>query len=175
MKEKLLTIILFLLLTIRVGIANDIVIPNNSLPYNIFKTVELPYAAHSTTSVFQDKKGMIWIGTYHGVCRYDGYKTTLYMTGQSIMGIAQTDDQPLDRAGAALLCGALLLELCKEDAFLKVFAIRFIVQIHVKVRRARINLFDDAILNLFKKCRFPATPNASNNLNDILCDKRDDF
>ena len=68
-----------------------------------------------------------------------------------------------------------LLELCKEDAFLKVFAIRFIVQIHVKVRRARINLFDDAILNLFKKCRFPATPNASNNLNDILCDKRDDF
>lgn len=56
MKEKLLTIILFLLLTIPVGIANDIVIPNNSLPYNIFKTVELPYAAHSTTSVFQDKK-----------------------------------------------------------------------------------------------------------------------
>ena len=45
MKEKLLTIILFLLLTIRVGIENDIVIPNNSLPYNIFKTVELPYAA----------------------------------------------------------------------------------------------------------------------------------
>lgn len=95
MKEKLLTIILFLLLTIRVGIANDIVIPNNSLPYNIFKTVELPYAAHSTTSVFQDTKGMIWIGTYHGVCRYDGYKTTLYMTGQSIMDIAQTDDQRL--------------------------------------------------------------------------------
>jgi hypothetical protein len=28
MKEKLLTIILFLLLTIRIGIANDIVIPN---------------------------------------------------------------------------------------------------------------------------------------------------
>lgn len=102
MKEKLLTIILFLLLTIPVGIANDIVIPNNSLPYNIFKTVELPYAAHSTTSVFQDKKGMIWIGTYHGVCRYDGYKTTLYMTEQgrstkesSIMSIAQTDDNHL--------------------------------------------------------------------------------
>lgn len=95
MKEKLLTIILFLLLTIRVGIANDIVIPNNSLPYNIFKTVELPYAAHSTTSVFQDKKGMIWIGTYHGVCRYDGYKTTLYMAEQSIMSIAQADDQRL--------------------------------------------------------------------------------
>ena len=84
MKEKLLTIILFLLLTIPVGIANDIVIPNNSLPYNIFKTVELPYAAHFTTSVFQDKKGMIWIGTYHGVCRYDGYKTTLYMQGRRI-------------------------------------------------------------------------------------------
>lgn len=95
MKEKLLTIILFLLLTIRVGIANDIVIPNNSLPYNIFKTVELPYAAHSTTSVFQDKKGMIWIGTYHGVCRYDGYKTTLYMAEQSIMSIAQADDHRL--------------------------------------------------------------------------------
>lgn len=102
MKEKLLTIILFLLLTIRVGIANDIVIPNNSLPYNIFKTVELPYAAHSTTSVFQDTKGMIWIGTYHGVCRYDGYKTAQYMIEpsrttkeSSIMSIAQTDDNHL--------------------------------------------------------------------------------
>lgn len=102
MKEKLLTIILFLLLTIPVGIANDIVIPNNSLPYNIFKTVKLPYASHSTTTVFQDKKGMIWIGTFHGVCRYDGYKTAQYMIEpsrttkeSSIMSIAQTDDNHL--------------------------------------------------------------------------------
>ena len=43
-----------------VGIANDIVIPNNSLPYNIFKTVKLPYASHSTTTVFQDKKVRIF-------------------------------------------------------------------------------------------------------------------
>lgn len=102
MKEKILTIILFLLLTIPVGIANDIVIPNNSLPYNIFKTVKLPYASHSTTTVFQDKKGMIWIGTFHGVCRYDGYKTAQYMIEpsrttkeSSIMSIAQTDDNHL--------------------------------------------------------------------------------
>lgn len=56
MKEKLLTIILFLLLTIRVGIANDIVIPNNSLPYNIFKTVELPYADILQLRYFKIKK-----------------------------------------------------------------------------------------------------------------------
>ena len=102
MKEKLLTIILLLILMLPVGIANDIVIPNNSLPYNIFKTVKLPYASHSTTTVFQDKKGMIWIGTFHGVCRYDGYKTAQYMIEpsrttkeSSIMSIAQTDDNHL--------------------------------------------------------------------------------
>ena len=102
MKEKLLTIILFLIFMLPVGMADNIFMPSNSLPYNIFKTVKLPYASHSTTTVFQDRKGMIWIGTYHGICRYDGYKTTLYMTDSTrlpkenvIMSIAQLDDNHL--------------------------------------------------------------------------------
>lgn len=102
MKEKLLTIILFLIFMLPVGMADNIFMPSNSLPYNIFKTVELPYASHATTTVFQDRKGMMWIGTYHGICRYDGYKTTLYMTDSTrlpkesvVMDIAQPDDNHL--------------------------------------------------------------------------------
>ena len=102
MKEKLLTIILFLIFMLPVGMADNIFMPSNSLPYNIFKTVKLPYASHATTTVFQDRKGMIWIGTYHGICRYDGYKTTLYMTDSTrlpeenvIMCIAQLADNHL--------------------------------------------------------------------------------
>lgn len=102
MKEKLLTIILLLIFVLPVGMADNIFMPSNSLPYNIFKTVELPYASHATTTVFQDRKGMMWIGTYHGICRYDGYKTTLYMTDSTrlpkesvVMGIAQPDDNHL--------------------------------------------------------------------------------
>ena len=36
MKEKLLTTIPFLILMITVGMANNIVMPGNSLPYRIF-------------------------------------------------------------------------------------------------------------------------------------------
>lgn len=76
-------------------------LPTN-IPYNIFKTVKLPYSAHSTTTVFQDNQGMIWLGTYHGICRYDSYNTTFYLTEKSmptkdcsIMSIVQTDNQHL--------------------------------------------------------------------------------
>jgi len=30
--------------------------------------------------MMQDKKGFLWIGTYDGLCRYDGYKFTVYET-----------------------------------------------------------------------------------------------
>lgn len=52
MKDKLLTIILLLMFMLPVGMADNIFMPSNSLPYNIFKTVKLPYASHSTTTVF---------------------------------------------------------------------------------------------------------------------------
>ncbi len=86
-----------------VGMATPVVMPiGSSLPYSIFKTVKLPYAAQATTAVFQDKSGIIWIGTYHGVGRYDGYKIAMYMTEQtmtpkqcSVMSIAQIDDRRL--------------------------------------------------------------------------------
>ena len=41
MKEKLLTIILFLIFMFPVGMADNIFMPSNSLPYNIFKTGKL--------------------------------------------------------------------------------------------------------------------------------------
>ena len=73
--------------------------PGNSMPYSDFKTVRLPYSASSATTVFQDRSGIMWIGTYHGIGRYDGYKTTMYMTEPtrstkecSVMSIVQTDD-----------------------------------------------------------------------------------
>ena len=60
MKEKLLTIILFLIFMLPVGMADNIFMPSNSLPYNIFKTVKLPYSSHATTTVFQDRKVRIF-------------------------------------------------------------------------------------------------------------------
>ena len=77
-------------------------LPLLNIPYNISKTIKLPYSAHSTTTVFQDHQGMIWIGSYHGIIRYDGYNTTFYLTENSmrtkecaVMSIAQIDNQHL--------------------------------------------------------------------------------
>ena len=100
MKKLLITLILVMQLTQMWALDNTSTF--TLMPYNIFKTVKLPYSAHSTTKVFQDSQGMIWIGTYHGIIRYDGYNTKFYLTERttginnfSIMSIVQIDNQHL--------------------------------------------------------------------------------
>lgn len=42
--------------------------------------------SHSdVTSIIQDKDGFIWIGTYNGLCKYDGNKITVYRTDNSLL------------------------------------------------------------------------------------------
>lgn len=43
-----------------------------------------------TSSIFKDSKGFIWIGTKHGLNRYDGYEFRLYTKEQN--GLKQNDD-----------------------------------------------------------------------------------
>lgn len=69
-------------------------------PYNIFKTINLPDPTLSTNTIFQDKLGIIWIGTSRGLIRYDGYETSsifnqLVIKGKNVMSILQIDDSHL--------------------------------------------------------------------------------
>lgn len=47
-----------------------------------YSATPLPFASslpsRETTSLHQDREGMIWIGTTHGVARYDGYETIVF-------------------------------------------------------------------------------------------------
>src|SRR4030095_13600044 len=40
--------------------------------------------ANPVRCIYQDKKGFIWIGTYEGVSRYDGYKFTNYTNANGL-------------------------------------------------------------------------------------------
>ena len=47
-----------------------------------YSATPLPFASslpsREITSLHQDREGMIWIGTTHGVARYDGYETIVF-------------------------------------------------------------------------------------------------
>jgi len=55
-------------------------------------------------SIFQDKEGYLWFGTYSGVAKYNGRKMKVYNTknglvGNSVFDIAQSDDGKIYFAG----------------------------------------------------------------------------
>ena len=41
--------------------------------------IQLP--TNEVRNLFQDKEGYIWIATYNGLVRYDGYSTKVYHAG----------------------------------------------------------------------------------------------
>src|ERR1700752_2776440 len=41
-------------------------------------SVDNGLSQNSIASIAQDKKGFIWIGTYDGLNKFDGYKNTIY-------------------------------------------------------------------------------------------------
>ena len=52
---------------------------SNQLPYNfkaINTTSSLP--TNEVRNLYQDSEGFIWISTYNGLVRYDGYSTIVY-------------------------------------------------------------------------------------------------
>src|SRR6187401_1568384 len=56
--------------------------------------------ANAVRCIYQDRKGFIWIGTYEGVSRYDGYKFANYtntngLSHNFINSIIEIDDQLL--------------------------------------------------------------------------------
>jgi ligand-binding sensor domain-containing protein/two-component sensor histidine kinase len=63
-------------------------------------TVQDGLVANPVRSIYQDSKGFIWIGTFEGISRYDGYKFTNYTTNNGlshnfINGFYQLGDQLL--------------------------------------------------------------------------------
>jgi signal transduction histidine kinase/ligand-binding sensor domain-containing protein/DNA-binding response OmpR family regulator len=47
------------------------------LPFDVFNVNNgLPHS--DVNAIVQDKRGFIWIATYNGLCRYDGYNTLVY-------------------------------------------------------------------------------------------------
>ena len=48
-----------------------------------FLTTDEGLSSSSVTSILQDSKGFIWIGTYDGLNRYDGYNFVQYKNSAS--------------------------------------------------------------------------------------------
>jgi len=50
-----------------------------SQPYDFnFERIEKEVVAGSNNCIFQDSKGFVWLGTWNGLCRYDGFSFKLY-------------------------------------------------------------------------------------------------
>lgn len=78
----------------------DGILPPEFLPYNIIRSIRLSNSARHSMMVFQDKDGIIWIGTYNGLVRYDGYSSENYLskitnTKGSVLSLVQVDDRHL--------------------------------------------------------------------------------
>jgi signal transduction histidine kinase/DNA-binding response OmpR family regulator/ligand-binding sensor domain-containing protein len=68
--------------------------------YSVFKNIKLPYNASAANIVYQDRQGMIWLGTSNGLFSYNGYNLHNYLTDKnpernSVQGIVQTDGKYL--------------------------------------------------------------------------------
>lgn len=73
---KSLCLIFFGLLIVSFSMAE------NRISFNRL-TVNEGLSHSDVTSITQDKDGFIWIGTYNGLCKYDGNKITIYRTDNS--------------------------------------------------------------------------------------------
>ncbi len=69
-----------------------------------FETVEDGLSGNTVLSLFQDSRGFLWIGTYSGLNRYDGYEVKVYkyssenefsISNDGIRGICEDNDSNL--------------------------------------------------------------------------------
>ena len=54
-----------------------------SLLFQPFKPEQIP--TDEISSLYQDSDGYIWIVSYSGLARYDGYRTELYALGKTMV------------------------------------------------------------------------------------------
>ena len=73
-------------------------------------SADFPFAedlpSNEMTDIFQDKEGFIWIGTTHGLARYDGYELHTFQTNQT------------DTLSAAGLSHDYITGITENDSFL---------------------------------------------------------
>jgi len=58
-------------------LSSDLIKSNNILRFSNYN-VDNGLSQNTITGIIKDKYGFIWIGTWEGLCRYDGYKFTVY-------------------------------------------------------------------------------------------------
>lgn len=56
---------------------------NFSGSYDAFHNITLPFDANIVNTVFQDRKGLMWIGTKRGLLNYNGYNFHIYVYGKN--------------------------------------------------------------------------------------------
>lgn len=57
------------------------ILPPDFRPYNLVKSVSIPYAARFARCIAVDGQHIVWAGTHRGLVRYDGAGTVWYLTG----------------------------------------------------------------------------------------------
>lgn len=102
--------------------------------YDNFKNIFFPKNANLINALFQDKYGMIWIGTNFGLFSYDGYRVQAAgSVSKSIFSIIQLDDHRLCLATDE---GVLYFNLFSEqfeaplDFLNSIGAVRSLIQFH---------------------------------------------
>lgn len=68
--------------------------------YQTFKNISLPVEANLVNTIFQDDRGMVWLGTFRGLYSYNGfdlheYVDELHPDGNSVFSIVQIPDERL--------------------------------------------------------------------------------
>lgn len=73
---------------------------NKNQSYQTFKNISLPVDANLVNTIFQDDRGMVWLGTKRGLYSYNGfdlheYIDELYPYGTPVFSIVQISDDQL--------------------------------------------------------------------------------
>lgn len=77
--RPLLIVISFFLCSLSARAAG--ILPPDFRPYNLVKSVSIPYAARFVRCIAVDGQHIVWAGTHRGLVRYDGAGTVWYLTG----------------------------------------------------------------------------------------------
>ncbi|ASB50115.1 hybrid sensor histidine kinase/response regulator transcription factor [Alkalitalea saponilacus] len=60
--------------------------PNKILDFDSY-SIEDGFSSSKANAIIQDRKGFIWIGTWNGLTRFDGYNTVVYTSGIEEHGV----------------------------------------------------------------------------------------
>jgi len=69
---------IFILVVVTILNSVNIGAQNSTIEYAKKITISDGLAHNGVSSILEDSKGFLWIGTYHGINKYDGIKLTTY-------------------------------------------------------------------------------------------------